>query len=67
MTIDSGLREYGWDSAKSTPDHAYTLPAIIRLLPARAGVSHNTQWLRGIGGLNSAKSGVIFVVLDYKL
>jgi len=34
LKIDSGLQNYGWNSAKSTPDHAYTLPAIISLLPA---------------------------------
>jgi len=38
MSIDPGLREYGWDSAQSTPDHTYTLPAIIKLLPAGGAI-----------------------------
>lgn len=33
MPIDSGLKEYGWDTTESTPDHAYTFPAIVSLLP----------------------------------
>lgn len=38
MPPDTGLRKYGWDSAASTPDHRYTLPAIIELLPRRTGM-----------------------------
>jgi len=32
MPVEPGLRAYGWDSAKSTPDHDYTFPAIVKLL-----------------------------------
>jgi len=31
--FDPGLREYGWKTADSSSDHAYTLPAIVKLLP----------------------------------
>lgn len=34
MPLDPGLREYGWENADSTADHAYTFPAIVSLLPA---------------------------------
>lgn len=37
MPVEPGLRAYGWDSAKSTPDHEYTFPAIVKMLPAGAG------------------------------
>ncbi len=37
MPVDPGLKEYGWDSAGSTPDHAYTFPAIESLLPKNKG------------------------------
>ncbi len=43
MSIDSGLKDYGWNSARSTPDHAYTLPAIIKLLPVGGGY---TSWMQ---------------------
>ena len=33
--IDHGLRNYGWDSSDSLTNHAYTLPAIIDLLPGK--------------------------------
>ncbi len=40
MPVEHGLRTYGWNSAESTQDHAYTLPAILSLLPdALQGVS----------------------------
>ncbi len=38
MPVDHGLREYGWDSAESTADHKYTLPAILALLPQKQGL-----------------------------
>jgi len=34
MTLDHGRKEYGWNSAEATPDHAYTLPGIVSLLPS---------------------------------
>jgi len=38
MSVNHGLREYGWNSADSTADHEYTLPAIISLLPKKQGL-----------------------------
>lgn len=32
MTIDPGLRDYGWKSTEATPAHNYLLPAIIDLI-----------------------------------
>jgi len=34
MPIEAGLRTYGGDSAGSTPDHAYTVPVVVELLPS---------------------------------
>jgi len=37
MPLEHGSQAYGWDSAKSTPDHDYTFPAIVKLLPEGVG------------------------------